>query len=303
MKLGAVVMTFDRPLLLKENIQLLLEQTYPPDLILVIDNGCLTDTRQVVQSFAHDDVSYHAMGDNLGPAGAGAYGLKQLIEYGCSWIYWGGDDNPPQVPDALERLLKLTNQEDVGAVGAVGTLWDWKKGKMERLPDQALQGIISVDTIGSGHQLILRKEAIQTVGLPDTRLFFGLEEIEYCLRIRNAGYRLLVDGDLMREYRARAGRLNLKRQRSLVPRHAYHTIWRQYYSTRNYIFAMNKTFQCPNLARREAFKAFGRTFFSWGRGPRYGAAFTSLQLRGVLDGYLGRMGRTVLPKPKYGGKS
>ena len=124
---------------------------------------------------------------------------------------------------------------------------------------------------------------------------FGFEEPEYCLRIRNAGYRFLVNGDLMRLYRTKAGRLNLKRRQSPIPHHTYQSIWRQYYSTRNYIFVMNKTFQRPNLARREALKAVGRTFFSWRRGPKYGFAFTNLQLRGVLDGYLSRMGRTVMP--------
>ena len=169
---------------------------------------------------------------------------------------------------------------------------------MKRLPDRELNGTLSVDVIAGNQQLILRRDVIKTVGWPDTRLFFGLEEPEYCLRIRRAGYRLLVDGQLMREARARAGRLNLKQPRSLRPCASRGEIWRQYYSTRNYIFMMRQTFHRSDLARRESLKAIGRALFSWGRGPRYGATFTRLQLRGLLDGYLNRMGRTVLPRTK-----
>jgi hypothetical protein len=154
--------------------------------------------------------------------------------------------------------------------------------------------------VAGGHQFIHRTEVLNNVGLPDARLFFGFFDPEYILRIKMAGYRLLIDGDLMREYREKAGRLNLKQQRSLVPRYPYDSIWQRYYRTRNYIFMMKTTFQRPELARREALKAIFRTFTSWLRGPRYGAAFTGLQVRGVLDGYLGRMGRTVPPKVKEG---
>jgi hypothetical protein len=61
---------------------------------------------------------------------------------------------------------------------------------------------------------------------------------------------------------------------------------------------MRRTFMRPDLARKETVKAIVRTIFSWFRGVRYGAAFSRLQLRAVLDGYRDRMGRTVLAQPK-----
>lgn len=304
MRLGAFVVTFNRPRILQSTLQAILAQTHPPDMVLIVDNGSLAETEQIARGFSDRQVIFHPMGDNLGPAGAIAHALQWLVEAGCDWIFCGDDDDPPRYADEIERLLKIAaHSGDVGGVGAFGSLWDWRAGKLKRLPDEALNGVAEVDVIvGNGHP-VLNSQAIKRVGLPDRHFFFGLDDWEYCLRFRAAGYRLLVDGHLMHRYRARAGRLDLQRRQSFVPRHSYHTIWRQYYSTRNYIFAMNKTFQRPNLARREAVKALGRAFFSWGRGLRYGAAFTSLQLQGVLDGYLGRMGRTVLPQPKYKGHS
>jgi hypothetical protein len=107
-----------------------------------------------------------------------------------------------------------------------------------------------------------------------------------------------VDGELMRLNRQQTGRLNFTAKRSFLPRHSNNSLWRRYYVTRNYIFMMRQTFNRPDLARREAIKALGRTLMAWGRGFDYGMAFSHLQLRGVFDGYLGRLGRTILPKAK-----
>jgi GT2 family glycosyltransferase len=301
MNLGAYITTLNRPQLLEKTLQIMRSQTTPPRHVLVVDNAGSGETRRVVASFPSAWATYQAMGDNVGPAGAGAYALDRLGRDGYEWIYCGDDDDPPQSPDTLERLLAVAEGagETVGAVGAVGARWDWDVGTIRRLPDEALHGVIDVDVIGGNGQLIVRRDVLAKVGLPDSRLFFGLDDVDYCLRIRTAGYRILVEGDLMRACRTRAGRLNLQRQTSLVPRHSYDTIWRQYYSTRNYIFTMTRTFGHPRLARRELFKAMGRACFSWGRGVRYGSAFTAMQLRGIVDGYVGHMGRTVLPTPKY----
>jgi hypothetical protein len=102
----------------------------------------------------------------------------------------------------------------------------------------------------------------------------------------------------MLKHRESAGRLKFHRKRAIISHYPYDLIWRRYYRTRNYIFMMRKTFQRPDLARRETWKSLGRSIFCWLRGIRYGIEFTRLQLRGVVDGYRGKMGRTVLPRPK-----
>ncbi len=301
MKFGAFIVTFNRPAILKKSIECLLEQTRTPDLIVVVDNGTSEDTKLVAQGFPNEKVVYEATGANLGSAGGFAYGVKWLYERGYDWMYCGDDDNPPRTIDTLERLLEIAcTADNVGVVGTVGARWDWEKGEIQRLPDEMLNGILNVDFIGQDQRFTVHRKVVETVGLPNGRLFFGYPDLEYCLRIRQAGYRLLVDGRLMWEYRAQTKRLNLEKKRSLLPRRSYSSIWRNYYTTRTYIHMMRYTFQRPELARREALKACGRILFSWARGPRYGAAFSVLQLRGVLDGYLGRLGRTVKPKPKYG---
>lgn len=299
MTLGAFVVTYNRPLILRQSLKLYFEQTRPPDVILVVDNGDPAGTKAVIKDFPKEKVIHEITGSNLGSAGGFAYGVKWLYERRYDWIYCGDDDNPPITSDTLERLLKLGSiSDDVAAVGTVGALWDWKKGEARRLPDEMLKDILSVDFIGQGHNFTLNRKVVESVGLPNGNLFFGYPDLEYCLRIRRTRQRLLVDGNLMHEHRSRAGRLNLELKQSLLPSRSYDSIWRNYYTTRSYIFMMTQIFQRSDLARRETLKAMGRILMSWKRGIKYGAAFTGYQLRGVVDGYLGRMGRTVSPKPK-----
>lgn len=292
MKFGAFVMTFNRPTVLPDTLNKLLDQTHPPDCIAVIDNGNDTATRQVVADLKRPEIHYHPMPENLGPAGAAAFGLQWLVEQGFEWLYWGDDDDPPPTPTTLEQLLALRDEEGIAATGLSGTLFDWKTGKVQRRQDHELKGILEVDIISGGQQWILHRCVVEQVGLPDARLFFGAEEMEYSLRIRRAGFRMLVDGKLHLEGRQRANRLNFQRPGVMSSRRP---IWRQYYSTRNYIFMMQNTFGRPDLARREAGKAVGRAALSWQHGPAYGLKFSRFQLRGIQDGYLNRMGRTVLP--------
>jgi glycosyltransferase involved in cell wall biosynthesis len=298
--LAAFVMTYHRPARLANTVQTLLAQSCPPARVLVVDNGRDPETEQLCRQFPASLVCYAAMKENLGPAGAAAYGLKRLADDGYPWIYWGDDDDAPKTVDTLARLMALAQAAgpEVGAVGAVGATWDWRRGRMVRLPDAALHGVLAVDVIAGGSQLIVRRSAIQRAGLPNAQLFFGFEEPEFCLRLRRAGFRLQVDGELMHIYRTMAGRLNLSQPRAPALPGDVDTMWRDYYSTRNYIFAMSKEFGRSDLAWRQSWRTLGKMGLAWRRGLQYGATYSRLQGRALWDGWRSHLGRTVLPQAK-----
>jgi rhamnopyranosyl-N-acetylglucosaminyl-diphospho-decaprenol beta-1,3/1,4-galactofuranosyltransferase len=299
MTLGSFILTYNRPTALEGSIRVVLGQTQPPDHLLVVDNGSGNAAREVVESF-DGAVSYVSTGANLGSAGGVAFGMRRLFEEGFDWIHSVDDDNPPLTDDTLERMRALMGRigDDVGAVGASGTRWDWRRGQHIRLEDNELQGDLDVDTIGGNQHLIVRRDIIESVGTPEPEFFFGFYDPLYCLRLRQAGFRIVISGDLARDYRRLAGRMNLAPTRRVRPQDPLHAIWRRYYVTRNYIYRMRNTFNRPDLARREVGRAIGRSATSWLSGPRYGARYTSLQFRGVLDGYRSRLGRRVEPTPK-----
>src|SRR3990172_5700450 len=137
MRFGAFVATFRRPSILGKTIELILEQTHPPEIILVVDNASCKDTESVARNFPQDRVVYEAMPDNLGSAGGTAFGIRWLYDKGYDAIFCGDDDDPPRTPDTMERLIGIltSSDSDVAGAGAVGAWWDWKRGRLRRLPD------------------------------------------------------------------------------------------------------------------------------------------------------------------------
>jgi GT2 family glycosyltransferase len=300
MKLGAFVTTHHRPAVLRQTLERMLRQTRPPEYVLVIDNGSDPATERVVRGFDAARIGYHRMGHNGGPAGASAYGLRRLADEGFDWILCGDDDDPPLTDDTLERLMRIvqTAEQPLGMVGATGTPWDWQQGRRVLQFPLPERGICYVDVVGGSKVPIVSRSVVEQVGVPNAAFFFGYDDFEYCLRIRRAGYRIAVDAELFRCY---AGLLRPEDRKSRprgTPR-PRHEIWRQYYSTRNYIYFMRREFGRERLAFREVVNSLLRILVSWTQGLEYGAAFTRLQVQAVLDGYRGKLGLTIPPQRKY----
>lgn len=297
---AAFIITFNRPEILRASILKIAGQTYPPDLILIVDNGNSPETQAMVASLTDLSIEYAGLPENTGPAGGAHYGLGVLIERGYDWIYWGDDDDPPRHPDTLERLARIameSPQQQLAAVGEVGQRFDWRKGVVQRLNDAELCGTVEVDVIAGGQQLFLNSAALRAVGLPRKDFFFSYEDFELCLRLRRAGWTLVVDGERMKAARISAGRYGVKVESSAINR-PRESLWRHYYSTRNAINMMRTSFSRHDLANRHAMKEIIKSALSFKRGWRYGIAFAHMSLLGVIHGYTRRMGRTIEPTAK-----
>lgn len=301
MRLGAFVLTYNRPDALEASITAILGQSRPPDVLCVVDNGDPGVSRPVIESFDDERIVHERTGANLGSAGGTEYGFRWLFDHGFDLLYGGDDDNPPLMVDAIERELDLLGRtgSQAGGVGVFGARFDWQHGALVRFDDDELKGDMDVDFIGGNSCQLFTRAAIAAAGPPDGRLFFGYPDLEHCLRIRRAGFRLAVNGELMYQNRQLTGRTEIGQQpRSVVPHRPESAVWRNYYTTRNYIWMMRKEFDRPGLARREALKSLGRAGASWRKGFRYGSEYVPLQLRGILDGYRSRLGPVIQPRTK-----
>lgn len=304
MLLAGFIMTYCRPAILAETVRAVQSQTRPPERLLIVDNDPDESARPVAEAAG---VDYLPMGDNVGPAGAAAAGLRALAEGGADWIWWGDDDNPPKRLDALERLMVLAEREaaraDVPPVGVAvskGGRWDWKRGRPVRLRDDELRGaVMELDGFAGNGDPLIRREVVEAVGVPDASLFFGFEEREYALRIRRAGYRIVASGDDFHARREQGGHLG-KEVSGQVMRPAS-GLWREYYSYRNQIYIHRTVLERAGHAWGVAGRALGKAALSYRRGFGYGRRASGLLLRAVWDGMTGRMGRRVEPVSKYGG--
>ena len=299
--LGAFLVTFARQHMLEDTVRKILAQTRRPEVLLIVDNEASEATRELIEKIDDPILVYEAMPSNLGSAGGTSHGFETVAAQGYDWVYCGDDDNPPRTTDTIERLMTVVEAEsgDVGGIGAGGSRWIDEIGELRRIPDEDLKGkILDVGHIGAGFQCIMRGEALRKGLIPERRFFFGFPDIHHCLSIRKAGYRLLVHGDLMLEYRRQAGRLKLEKKKSLTPVRPYHGVWRTYYTTRNYIWMMREVFDRPDLARRWTLRALAKMVTAWLRGPRYALLFWRMQIKGIRDGYRGKLGLEVLPQNK-----
>jgi glycosyltransferase involved in cell wall biosynthesis len=298
---GAFVVTWNRPGRLRDTLDALLRQTWPPDAIFVVDNGDGDAARRVAEEVGNGQIGYQSTGDNLGPAGGVAFGMRWLADLGFDWILVNDDDNPPWRDDILERLRLLIRRHgddpELGAVARSGLRWDWRRGRPINVPDSQLHGDVALDVTGTGLQFVVRREVIEKVGTSREDLFFGREDELFCLRMVRSGWNLLADGELWAETRDEKAR-KFGPPRTFRRHLEQSPAWRGYYATRNYIAEMRRTFGRPDLARREIWRAGARSAAAWLSGPRYGMEVTRLQVRAVIDGYRGRLGRTVQPVPK-----
>lgn len=299
--LVGVLVTFHRPRELSKVLDRLEAQDRQLDYLVVIDNGPSTMTEDIVHRHpeAARSVEYLAMPDNLGFAGGVARGMERALELATArdWVVVLDDDDPPTSSTVLREMASFATamkRQDVrtAAVGLTGARFDWRRGRIRRVPDAALEGGVPVDYVAGGHLPLYSVSAIREVGPFSRALFFGLSEIEYGLRLRRAGYTIYGHGELWLRGRARAGRLNTVIRPGLrLPELG----WRRYYGLRNTIYVL-RTYGHPGSALRVTLvRGLAKPIANLPLGPRSALSHLRLNWRACRDGWTGRMGRVVEP--------
>lgn len=296
-RFASFVMTYKRPETLINTIRQLFLQTYPPHKVLIIDNDPEQSAKSISQQLSNLPIEYFAVGYNSGPAGAAKKGLEILSNENYDWIAWIDDDNPPIFDNTFEILLKIAiDNQRCGCVGSVGQRFNRKNGLIERVPDIELEGVgyLHVDNIAGGMCKIVNSKIIKnTFILPDESLFFGFEELDFDLRIQNAGYLLLADKELYKKHRINANRIGFKVKRGT--KKPIVDLWRQYYSTRNSLYVLKKN----NLQKAIILTSL-RTIFNILNGFRFGLNYgkTNLKFKSLAFYHfcMGKKGKQIIKK-------
>ena len=104
MTVSVIIPTFNRADLLRETVQAVLDQTRPPDEILIIDDGSEDHTQKTIASFA-DAVTVLSK-----PNSGKADSLNQAIAATSGTHIWIVDDDDLPRPDALAALTLLLSE-------------------------------------------------------------------------------------------------------------------------------------------------------------------------------------------------
>lgn len=205
-------------------------QTYPHFQIIVVDNGSAADFAPQVAAY-FPAVTILRNETNLGFAGGYNTGLRQALREHYRFLFLLNNDTL-LAPDCLEQLVVcLAERADVGAVtakiyynevsgvdgdndardsgesryrvgGVAQRIWSVGNGLHPLLLERVKGGDDQLD-VGQWANvqeihfapfcgILLRREVIERVGLLDELFFLYYEDMDYCLRLREAGLRMLL---------------------------------------------------------------------------------------------------------------
>ena len=111
-KVAAVVVTYNRLDMLKENLEGLCKQKYKDLDIILIDNASTDGTGEYIKKLNFSNLIYINTGKNLGGAGGFYHGVKEASIRGYKYA-WIMDDDTIPYEDSLDQLMisakKLNN--------------------------------------------------------------------------------------------------------------------------------------------------------------------------------------------------
>jgi len=207
----AVVVTHERPALLRECLRALRAQTRAVDRIVVVDNASGDETPAVVRA-EFPEVTLLVQEANGGGAGGFAAGLEAATAEGADLV-WLLDDDTIAAADALERLLAARDRAPGAALLASAVQWSdgtlhpmnlpgLRRDGVQALVDGAAAGLLPLRTT-TFVSLLVARAAVERFGVPNRHFFLWSDDLEYTARITRDGTPGYVVPDSVVEHRTR----------------------------------------------------------------------------------------------------
>ena len=190
MDILAVIVTYNRRDDLQHCISSLRKQTLSGFDILVVNNGSTDGTKEYLDNEQGLIVIHQ---ENLGGAGGFYAGEKYAYDNGYEWVWLMDDDGVP-TPNQLEVLYDFTlkykeakvlnalvvDKDNHSRLSFMFGDWDFAK----------TQTVEYVNIISPYNGTLINREVFEKVGFTKKEMFIWGDEIEYAMRIGNAGYQV-----------------------------------------------------------------------------------------------------------------
>lgn len=212
MKIGVVLVTYNRIQLLKRVLRAFDEQSYAPAYILIVDNASTDGTDQYLEEWKAKTATYTkyliTMNTNTGGSGGFAKGLSESLTKDADWI-WVSDDDAIPYKDALEQvnnfLEQYTDKSNLSAIcgtvineGKIDTSHRrrmtpglFKPKDIEVSSDEYQSQSFELNCfsyVGS----VISREKMQQVGVTNKDYFIWFDDTEHSLRLNQVGKILCV---------------------------------------------------------------------------------------------------------------
>lgn len=284
MKIGVVIVTFNNAEMLGAVIKALLAQTRRYDELIIIDNGSMDHTHDMVREFP--DIRYVRLSENTGSAGGFHEGIRLAVENNDFVMTL--DDDIVLEPNALgimeKYLVELSKGNRLGAIRC------WFVGQnpvkdVRRIEDFAWRGTF------------INRQAVIDIGLPKKEYFLYAEDVEYSYRISKKGWDMFIVPEYLLIDKRKKEKLAMTvfgRDRSL-----YKDKFRYYYAIRNQIDMYCRYKMWGKLAESLIYGAKIIVLLGFMQRAK-SLGFIKAIIDGVLDGFRSRLGKNpnYLPGPE-----
>jgi len=199
----AVIVTMSRPRELDMLLTSLQAQSRPPDGIIVVENLVHEETAEVMAR--HPAARHLVSRRNLGGAGGFAYGIYAALAEGATHVWLMDDDGRPEDQGCLGALLAEGERRgadiaspiilDIADPARLAFPYFWRGRRLTRREDLSLEEVIE-DFAHLFNGALVRAEAFGRYGLPDYRLFFRGDEVDFLHAVRRGGGRVVTFGSV-----------------------------------------------------------------------------------------------------------
>lgn len=250
----AIVVTYNRLELLKENIASLLAQTQRLD-ILLIDNASTDGTREYVTGMHNPYIIYENTGKNLGGSGGFSWGIRRATELGYTYGWIMDDDSIPE-PTALEKVLDVADRcKNFSFLSSVvywsdGTIFPMNRPTMERMSNEHIDAVrhnkvIPIES-ASFVGCFLPLRLVKSVGLPIAEFFIYGDDVEYTQRLRKEGPAYwIIDSEIVHKAPSKIGADLITADTDRIGRF--------YYQMRNGVYLAKKSDKTKEKLKMAAF--------------------------------------------------
>jgi len=250
-QIGVVIVTFNRVEMLEEALSCFHNQTFKPSYVVVVNNASTDRTGEFLKKWKGEIEDYSkyviTLDKNMGGSGGFSKGIEFASTLESEWI-WLSDDDAFPYKDALQKaedfICTSATERTVCICGSVinnkaidishrrfitSNLFSVKeKYCSSELYNKEFFPLNGISFVGS----IIRKQAIQEVGLPETGFFIWYDDTEYGLRLSKIGEVLCIPA-----IRVQHDTVEYKNE----------VTWKDYYGTRNLGLTLKKHFKKTNF--------------------------------------------------------
>ena len=178
------------------------ELDYPNYSIIAVDNASgskdFNNLRFFIESIQDPRLTLIPSEQNLGYASGNNLGIKQAMENGSDYVFVL---NPDTIVDknTLTKLVEAGESDsrtgilgpaiDEGQRTIYGGRIEWLKPELQHHEERQT---VTKKLYIPGAAMLIKRQVIEKIGLPDERYFLYFEDADYCVRAMQSGYTMAM---------------------------------------------------------------------------------------------------------------